>query len=465
MSAIPVAPAAREDPPASSPEVENISPARLALSALVMLGVVALLHVLCLHFYPKKQLDIWNLSDYWPLSVFRARLPNGWQWAAAGATVGLYATLRRRMQEASASWQFLVAFGLVVLASLTHGIQFGLDFPTAGQGEDGLEYYQDAMAIPDPLWFLRNFHDVQPVLLVHARTHPPGAVLMYWALQRILVQPVLISVAVAALSLVLTLSAWRRLLDLAGVPETAKPGLTFLYAVLPGVSIYYLAVMDAVFAGVLLWALVTWLDEGDPKSRAWCVVWLFVASLLSFGFLFILPVLAGLAWWRKRGARRLALVGAGLALAWVVLFLLTGFNYVKSLVVASVLENPGGFLLVTNPRGYLWYRLGAVLEIAIFITPFLAMQIPDGLRWTRSRAPLAYQLFWLGTGSVAAMLLSGAMKIGEAARICLFLVPYLLLPIAARLGPSRGGLQRQLRLTDWVFAMGLLMQLGGMYQW
>jgi len=289
--------------------------------------------------------------------------------------------------------------------------------------------------------------------------------LMYFVLERILRQPVLISLAIAALSLGLTLTAWRRLLDLANVPVKAKPGLTFLYAALPGVSIYYLAVMDAVFAGVLLWALVTWLEEDKKTSLAFCAGWLFIASLLSFGFLFILPVLVGLAWWSRPGARRLAMAGVLLGLAWGVLLLLTGFNYVRSFVVASTLENPGGFLLMSNPRGYLWYRLGAGLEIAVYLTPFVVMLIPEALRKARASTPLAYQLFWLGTGGVAAMLLSGAMKIGEAARICLFLVPYLLLPVASLLAKSENGSHRQLRLTDWVFGMGLLMQLGGMYAW
>ena len=122
-----------------------------------MLGIVAVLHVACLHFYPKKDLDQWGLSDYWPLSVFNARIPQGWEWLAAASTALLYACVRRRMQLASGSWQMLVAFSLVLFASLTHGVQFGLDFPTAGWGENGLEYYQDATAIPGPIWFLRKF--------------------------------------------------------------------------------------------------------------------------------------------------------------------------------------------------------------------------------------------------------------------------------------------------------------------
>ena len=75
-----------------------------------------------------------------------------------------------------------------------------------------------------------------------------------------------------------------------------------------------------------------------------------------------------------------------------------------------------------------------------------------------------FTLAWLGPFSLALVLLSGAMKIGEAARICLFILPYLLLPVIAAwrgapLGPD------QFRVAQAVFAWGLLMQLFGFYQW
>jgi hypothetical protein len=45
------------------------------------------------------------------------------------------------------------------------------------------------------------------------------------------------------------------------------------------------------------------------------------------------------------------------------------------------------------------------------------------------------------------------------------LVPYLLLPIAVSIGKSASKSARALKLTDWVFGMALVMQLGGMYTW
>jgi hypothetical protein len=72
-------------------------------------------------------------------------------------------------------------------------------------------------------------------------------------------------------------------------------------------------------------------------------------------------------------------------------------------------------------------------------------------------------LAWLGPLSLGLVLLSGAMKIGEAARICLFILPYLLLPVVAAWRELRAG--DQFRVAQAVFAWGVAMQLFGFYQW
>jgi hypothetical protein len=74
----------------------------------------------------------------------------------------------------------------------------------------------------------------------------------------------------------------------------------------------------------------------------------------------------------------LILVVALWAVAWLLMKAWLGFDYARSFAVASALENEGGFLLFSNPRGYLWYRLGGALEIALYLTPFLLWQIGAG---------------------------------------------------------------------------------------
>jgi len=436
---------------------------RLAGACAALVLTVALLHALCLHYFPKDQMDPWGLSDYWPLSVFKLRLPAWWAWGWALAAAGLYAAARPGLERRH-DWapHLAFAFALVVLSNLTKGFQWGLDYPTAGWGDGGIEYWQDAQAIRGPLWFLRHFTDVQPFLLTHAKTHPPGPVLLYWGLGALLGwQPWLVSLGIAALALGLSLWAWARLLQrLFGRVEGAW---LLLLVLLPGVQIYDLAVMDAVFAGVLLAALADLSEDAGAVSLLRGALWLGLASLLSFSALFLGPVLLGRVLWKRRGWGRLAAAGALLLLGLLALKLASGYDEWDAFKIASRLENPGGFLAFSDPRRYLWFRLGAGLEISIYLTPFLLLQVPQGLERLKSRAPEARVLFWLGLGTVAAMLLSGAMKVGEAARICLYLFPLLLLPVLAALEDQGPAAWR--RVSALVLAQSLLMQLFGFYQW
>jgi len=444
----------------------------LGLATALFLVIVVGLHFACLHFYAKADRDPWNLSDFWPLSVFTFRRPLASQAGVAALLVVVYAAavtraLARptRLVEAC-----LWAFGLVVLSNLLHGVQLGLDYPTASWGEGGIEYYHDAVALRGHgmAWFLRRFHDLQPVLLEHASTHPPGPVLLYYALLRLAPDPILISLAVAALSVAISITFWRRLLRLAfGADANASlGGLSLLFTLVPGVLVYDLAVVDAVIAGVFLAALVLFLEPGR-RALALCALCLWFGSLLTFGFLFLLPVLAGLEllYRRRLWPPRLAAVLAGLVALHGLLYVAFGFNYARAFAVASRLENDGGFLLLANPRGYLWYRLGSVLEIAFFFTPVLLWVGLAGLPSLRARAARLAPLAWLGPATVLLMLLAGVMKVGEAARICLFLIPYLLLPVAAWWTATDVSNADRRRVLHSVFAWGLVMQLFGFYQW
>jgi hypothetical protein len=435
----------------------------LALSALAMLVGVVALHALCLTLYPKAELDPWNESDFYPLSVFKLRFPRPYQLGLAllawGGLYGLQARLL--VPKVRLAYIFGVALLLVLSSNLLHGWRFGIDYPTATVGTGGIEYYDDAILIKGPLWFLRRFNVIQAVLLEHARTHPPGPVLLYHALHRALGDPGLISIAIGAASLALALPYLRRLLTLTLGEE--PPGALLLYSILPAVLVYGIAVVDVVIAALFLATLVTFLDERRSRSFANSALWLGLSGFFTFAALFLLPVLVGFDLLRRRRLRRSVSVIAGAALGLALLAPLTGFDWWAAFRRASALENEGGFLLFANPRAYVWYRLGAVAEIMIFFTPFLCL-----LGW-RGRASLrrdhldAYTLAWLGPASLAAMLLAGALRSGEAARVCVFILPYLLLPVAAAFRAlDRKSRHRSLHA---VFAWGLLLELFGFYQW
>lgn len=435
----------------------------LLISLLVMLALVAMLHWGCLALISKEKLDPYELSDFYPLSVFRWRLPQPYQLTTAlvfAAWVG-WAWSRLSRPGARLAVTLLVGLSFAVLSNLLHGVRFGLDYPTATSGDGGIEYYHDAIAIRGPLWLLERYNAVQFELLEHTRTHPPGPVLLYWLLHRALREPALISVAIAAITLGLLMPYLRRLLRLSLGEE--PPGALLLFALLPALLVYGLAVVDAPIAGLFLATVVHFVDDRRRLHWLWAGCWLFSSLFFTFGALFLLPVLAGFEFVRRKRLTHFALTLLVAALLLVGVKLLFGFDWLQGFFTASAMENDKGFLLLAAPHFYLWYRLGGVAEIAIFFTPFLWLLWRRGWAVLREQSPDAAALAWLGPASLAAMLLAGALKIGEAARACLFILPYLFLPVAAayqRLpAPDRA------RVVYAVSAFGAAMQLLGFFQW
>jgi len=433
-------------------------------SALVaMLAVVLALHFAALAHFPKEQLDPYRLSDFYPLSVFVSRTPRLYQLGVTAALGGCFAWAWPRLSRGQVTLGWLVLVGLVfaVLSNLQHGVRFGLDFPTATSGDGGIEYYHDAIVIPGPLWLVQHYNAIQFELLEHARTHPPGPVLLYWLLWRVFGHPIAISIAIAALGLGLTLPHLRRLLVL--TLAEAPPGALALFTILPGILVYGLATVDGPIAGLFLGTLVWFIDDSRRGSWLWAALFLFASLFFTFGALFLLPVLVGFEIFRRRSLKRSAAVLA-IAVGLLVLVKLgLGFDWWRAFWKAAVMENAKGFLLIAEPKRYLWYRLGAVAEILLFLTPFVTLLAWRGRAALKSASADGYAVMWLGPLSLACMLLAGALKIGEAARVCLFIVPYLCLPAFAA-WQKLEQLQRG-RVAYAVLASGVAFQLFGFYQW
>jgi hypothetical protein len=435
----------------------------LLIALVAMLAAVLALHFTALAFWPKPQLDPWNLSDFYPLSVFKLRWPKPYQLGVTLAYVGCFAWAWPRLSRGRVKLGWLVAGGVAfaVLSNLQHGFRFGLDFPTATSGDSGIEYYHDAILIPGPLWLLERYNAIQFELLEHARTHPPGPVLLYWLLFKLVHYPAAISVAVTTLSLALGLPYLRRLLVLSFGEE--PPGALALYTILPTVLVYGLATVDAPIAALFLGALVCFIDDSRRFTWLWAALFVFLSLFFTFGALFLLPVLVGFEVVRRRRLMRSLQV---LALAFGLLVLVKiglGFDWWRAFWKAAAMENQKGFLLLAEPQKYFWYRFGCVAEIVLFFSPFA------GLLWWRGRAELkrasadAFAVAWLGPLSLACMLLAGALKIGEAARVCLFILPYLCLPAFAAWRALDD--TARARVAYSVLGFGAFMQLFGFYQW
>jgi hypothetical protein len=110
-------------------------------------------------------------------------------------------------------------------------------------------------------------------------------------------------------------------------------------------------------------------------------------------------------------------------------------------------------------------RLEGIFEIALFFGPFLGILFWRGLR-QQAQCSLSFRdLVMLALFTLLLMFLAGFFRTGETARICLFIYPYLLLPVAGYFKEIGITLPEKRQIAALVFAQTVLMQLSGLYYW
>ena len=330
----------------------------------------------------------------------------------------------------------LTGWLLILLGSLSQGgVEKAFIQPFTASG---IQYYHDAQKVTDGASFLNTFNAIQPSLEIHARTHPPFAVLShYWLLQAGGGHPWLLS-AVFSLASLLSLAVFAVILGWLNTPRQRQIPLLLLAALLPAVNIYTIVSLDGVillFATLYLAGMVAW-AAGKHSLLVLSLLTIGLAgmNLLSFGglFLFALGGLYGLyqlVIHKRCDMLKLYLISA--AVVGLLLLLLTiGFNYnhLGAFLTASAIENPGGFALFHHPLRYFVTRFEGIIEVLVFLGLPAAGYLLHRETWRNLRINqpgTSLALFALLTFLL--MLLSGAYQTGETARAGLFLYPYLIL--------------------------------------
>ncbi|MDQ6860641.1 MAG: hypothetical protein M3032_05735, partial [Verrucomicrobiota bacterium] len=177
----------------------------------------------------------------------------------------------------------VIGFALLVGSNLIQGFEPGFVDPiTEDEFNDGYtpQYYHDAVEITDPVAFFQNYNAIQPTLHMHARTHPPGPLLLFYALIKCLRSPALMSLAIAAVAVALSAYFLYHLL-LTELPAKVAGFTTFLFLLLPSVQIYYLVTIDALVAGLLLGVFYCF-KRGTAASLVACAALLSAAFMLTF---------------------------------------------------------------------------------------------------------------------------------------------------------------------------------------
>jgi hypothetical protein len=423
--------------------------------------------------YLRDHYFVFDYTYYWPISVFRLRLPSPEDLVVTAVVAGAFFLLMRLLQTKRFDVRLSCVAGVLLITGLTfvHGLDVGFYAPVAGDARtgtlipytlDGQEYYHDAVKIEDPVDFFRRYNEIQPTLHQHAHTHPPGAVLVFYILAKVLRDPALIGVFLMLVSTITTFFFVYRLM-LSEFADLTARYMAFLLLLMPAVQIYYLATLDSLIVSLLIGTLYLFCFGEGKKAIAGAIGMLSASFLLTFVSLFILPVLVGFDLLVRRSLKRAFITIGGVGVFYVLLYLICGYDAFQSFRTASLHENPKGFMLFVDPVNYLFTRFEDVAEIILFFGPFLSILFIRGFRDIKFR-PLDV-LTVLGCVTLFAMFLAGAWRTGETARACAFIYPFLLFPVARYLESSNVDEAGRFRLATLVFLQSLGMQLFGDYHW
>ena len=182
----------------------------------------------------------------------------------------------------------------------------------------------------------------------------------------------------------------------------------------------------------------------------------------------------GITLWFKRlldSFQKVIIIGAVVLATYGLLSIVLGFNYVNAFLFASASENSTGFMLFADPLFYIQTRIRNILDILIFFGPVLTVLCYRGFKLLREKAKTdsgAQQKYLLVLSALLALsilFLAGTPHHGETARICMFLLPFLLIPVISYLKDENYSRNEMVKLIIIVFAQSVLMQLIGTYVW
>ncbi|MGY5859374.1 MAG: hypothetical protein RTU63_08385 [Candidatus Thorarchaeota archaeon] len=376
----------------------------------------------------------------------------------------------------------IVGVLLIIATNLIHGWEIGIA-ETMGAGQ----IFTDAIGINNIFDFISNYEIIQPTLSTHALTQPPGAVLTIYLLYLVFNSPVLVAIGLCAVSAIgsafFLRGIFRQLFD----DEHARYA-TFLYLLLPAVQVYYLANIYAVVATLVLGVLYFYLHDDRKIAAVGSFITLFLLTFITFLsvfmvlFMFVYEILKANSGTIGEGFRnRLKamlkflqtpiLLSICVGAVYGLLLITLGFNYINAFLYASAAENQNGFMLLSSPVEYFTSRIQNILDIVIFFGPVLSVLAYRGFRMLQEEAAenpdssKKYNLILAALIALGLLFLTGAPKKGETARICMFILPFLLIPVMVYIQKTDMSRRDKIILLVLVFGQAVLLQIFGLWVW
>jgi hypothetical protein len=340
-----------------------------------------------------------------------------------------------------------LGFGGLLMATWTTGVAWAVGL-AASAGWSAVaaplstryEYLGAVSRVASPGRFLDTFVSTLASYPTHVKGHPPGMVLVLWALDRIGLggapAAAALVIGVGALAAPAVLVAVRAL----GEEDAARHAAPFL-ALAPA-AVWLATSADALFAGVTACGIAAFAAAKRPVAAFVAGLVLGSALMLSYGIAPLGLVVLAIAVWRRTW-RPLAWAGAGVA-AVLATFALAGFWWLDGLQATRTLYEAG----IASRRPYadfVWINLAA---FALAVGPAAAVGL------TRLRgAPALLSVSTLAAVVVAD--LSGLSR-GETERIWLPFVPFVVLA---------AGATRSRALLGATAVLGLALQAGVRSPW
>ncbi len=292
-----------------------------------------------------------------------------------------------------------------------------------------------------PGGFLRDYVASQPTLPTHLSAHPPGMMVLLWALARVGLEGMAVDAGLAVLAVsVSSVAVLVALRDLGG-EDRARRAAPFV--VLAPAAIWHTNA-DVVFGAFALGGVCLFVLASSRHGRrgdvlaAGAGVLLAAGAFMSYGLvLFAVPVLV-LAVGRRR--LRPLLIAAAAVFGIVLVALAWGFWWLGGLEATKVAYD--GNLARVRPYGY--FLLANLAVLAAALGPATAVAL------TRLRDRATWLLVGGGLGAIALADVSG-MSLAETERIWQPFMPLVLLAGAA-LVPV-GALER---IRPWLAAQAVV---------
>lgn len=361
--------------------------------------------------------------------------------------------------------RLLLASGLLLIVgtNLLQGYQ-GLFEPLVATDS----YWADSLKVSNLDSFLQFYETLQPTLALHSRSHPPGPIVLLYALRHVWDQPLFASLVLAVVGsgVVFLLYDYLRQKN---IGQDTAYFVSALFLLLPTVQVYFLSSLDAIMP--LLFFSVFWAWQRARERRWWiATLGLFVLALsFNFAAIFLIPILLYDDWRRHRHIHlSLRLFAASIVIGALIAALFQ-YNYWNSFFIGVHMESQGGFFLLRDPLSYSVTRIENVFEIVLFFTPWLVYLLFLSLKafapWKRTQWRTDFTAAFAALLSLAGFFLAGGYYTGETARNANYIYPFLVIMVAFFLHKKPLKQLDQVALLILVFGQSVLMQLFGWYGW